>query len=252
MNSSETNPQKCCYNCCLIKDVEKFVIGRNLCKDCRNIKTKNDYNNITINITTEQKCNDCNIIKNITEFYKGIKICCICTSSKRREKYANDEEYRNRVINETLKYKKGKPESQVQKLKTTIRCRISSILKNKNKTKTTSEYLGCSRDEYIKWLLCNNNNYNLENRGLEWHIDHVIPLSRFNLDNEEEQKLAFNWRNTTPLSVKENLKKGNKIIKEQIEQHYKKLVEYSIENKLDLPQVFIDLFATSPNCLEVP
>ena len=45
------------------KDVKKFVIGRNLCKDCRNIKTKNDYNNITINITTEQKCNDCNIIK---------------------------------------------------------------------------------------------------------------------------------------------------------------------------------------------
>ena len=46
-----------------------------------------------------------------------------------------------------------------------------------------------------------------------------------------------------PLSVKENLSKHNKIIKEQIEQHYKKLVEYHIENKLDLPQVFIDLFA---------
>ena len=148
MNSSETNHTKCCYNCNLIKDAEKFVIGRNLCKTCRNIKTKNDYNNIVVNITTEQKCNDCNIIKNITEFYKGIKICCICTSSKRREKYATDEEYRNRVIKETLKYKKGKPESQLQKLKTTIRGRIYSLLKNKNKT--TSEYLGCSRDEYIK------------------------------------------------------------------------------------------------------
>jgi hypothetical protein len=50
-----------------------------------------------------------------------------------------------------------------------------------------------------------------------------------------------------PLSVKENLSKNNKIIKSQVEQHYKKLVEYHIENKLDLPQVFIDLFATSPN-----
>ena len=55
-----------------------------------------------------------------------------------------------------------------------------------------------------------------------------------------------------PLSVEENLKKNNKIIKSQIEQHYKNLLEYHIENKLDLPQVFIDLFATSPNCLEVP
>ena len=30
----------------------------------------------------------------------------------------------------------------------------------------------------------------------------------------------------------------------QIEQHYKNLVEYHTEHKLDLPQVYIDLFAT--------
>jgi len=62
-------------------------------------------------------------------------------------------------------------------------------------------------------------------------------------ENEEQQLIAFNWRNTMPLSCQENLKKNNKIIKLQIEQHYKKLVEYHLENKLDLPQVYIDLFA---------
>jgi len=46
-----------------------------------------------------------------------------------------------------------------------------------------------------------------------------------------------------PLSCEENLKKNNKIIKSQLEKHYKKLVEYHIENKLDLPQVYINLFA---------
>ena len=46
-----------------------------------------------------------------------------------------------------------------------------------------------------------------------------------------------------PLSATDNLKKGMKIIKPQVEEHYKKLVEYHLENKLDLPQVFIDLFA---------
>ena len=30
-----------------------------------------------------------------------------------------------------------------------------------------------------------------------------------NLDNQEEQLLAFNWRNTMPLSSKENLSKNN-------------------------------------------
>ena len=39
------------------------------------------------------------------------------------------------------------------------------------------------------------------------------------------------------------MRQNNKIIIEQIENHYKKLLEYHLENKLDLPQVFIDLFA---------
>ena len=46
-----------------------------------------------------------------------------------------------------------------------------------------------------------------------------------------------------PLSSKENLSKNNKIIIEQVKQHLEKLKEYHIENKLDLPQVFINLFA---------
>ena len=46
-----------------------------------------------------------------------------------------------------------------------------------------------------------------------------------------------------PLSRVENMSKNNKIITEQIELHYKKLIDYHIENKLELPQVFIDLFA---------
>ena len=46
-----------------------------------------------------------------------------------------------------------------------------------------------------------------------------------------------------PLSCKENLSKNNKIIIEQIETHLEKLKNYHIENKLDLPQVYINLFA---------
>ena len=107
----------------------------------------------------------------------------------------------------------------------------------------TIEYLGCCSSEYFDWILNYNGGYTLENRGAEWHIDHVIPLSHFDLDNEEQQLLAFNWRNTMPLSVKENLSKNKKILKSQVEKHYKNLLEYHKENNLDLPQVFTDLFA---------
>ncbi len=44
-------------------------------------------------------------------------------------------------------------------------------------------------------------------------------------------------------NINYNNLKNNKIIKTQIEHHYKKLVEYHKEKQLDLPQVFIDLFA---------
>jgi undecaprenyl pyrophosphate synthase len=33
------------------------------------------------------------------------------------------------------------------------------------------------------------------------------------------------------------------MMQNNIENHYKKLIEYHLENKLDSPQVFIDLFA---------
>jgi hypothetical protein len=106
--------------------------------------------------------------------------------------------------------------------------------------------------EYFNWIFKYNNNYNLDNYGAELHIDHVIPLSKFDLNLLEEQVIAFNWRNTMPLSCIENLSKNNKILQSQVETHYKKLVEYHLENKLDLPQVYIDLFAKHLVVREVP
>jgi len=125
-------------------------------------------------------------------------------------------------------------------------------LRNKNKTKHSIEYLGCSSEDYFKWIINYDINCNLSNHGSVWHIDHVIPISTFDLNNEEQQLLAFNWRNTMPLSAQLNLSKNNKIIESQVEQHYKKIVEYHLENKLDLPQVFIDLFAKHLVVREVP
>jgi hypothetical protein len=55
--------------------------------------------------------------------------------------------------------------------------------------------------------------------------------------------LAFNWRNTMPLSSKENLAKNNKIIIEQIENHIDKLKIYHNKKNIILPQIYIDLFA---------
>ena len=38
------------------------------------------------------------------------------------------------------------------------------------------------------------------------HIDHVKPISLFNVVNEDELLEAFNWKNTQPLLKEDNLR----------------------------------------------
>ena len=284
MDVTDTKPlEKCCSKCGITKIECLFIPRRNICKECRNQKSRENYKSILTNNEVEQECNSCNSTKKLSLFVKNRKICIECNNNKRRTIYKNVEEHRIKMIKKATEYKQKKiveknkskeleigignnkckycheikskdryrhnrlkckdceREEPASKLIRSVRSRILSAIKTKSKH--TVSYLGCNCSDYLKWLLNNNNSFTFSNYGKEWHIDHVIPLSRFDLTNEEQQLLAFNWRNTMPLSVKENLKKNNKILKPQIEEHNIKLVDYHLENKLELPQVFIDLFA---------
>ena len=284
MDVSDTKPlEKSCSKCGEIKTEDKFIIKRNICKECRNNKSRAKYKSLEINEELQQNCNFCNKEKPISSFIKNRKICKDCNNSKRQLKYNTDEEHRKLLIKRVIKFKHNKVlEKQklkedeigngnkkcnscnnikpncnfrnkrlkckicerdvpIEKFKRVIRSRIISAINRKSKH--TCYYLGCNSNDYLNWILSNNNGYTLENRGKDWHIDHVIPLSKFNLDDEEEQQLAFNWRNTMPLSAKENLSKNNKILKPQIEQHINNLIEYHKNNNLEIPEKFIDLFA---------
>ena len=46
-------------------------------------------------------------------------------------------------------------------------------------------------------------------------VCHIIPVSSFNLLDEEEQKKCFNYKNLQPLWAEENLSKGNAILSEE-------------------------------------
>lgn len=52
--------------------------------------------------------------------------------------------------------------------------------------------------------------------GKKWHIDHIKPISSFNLLNELEFKMAFAPENHQFLPAIENLKKSNKILNSEI------------------------------------
>jgi hypothetical protein len=46
----------------------------------------------------------------------------------------------------------------------------------------------------------------------KWHIDHIIPLSSFDLEDPKEIKKAFSPENHQWLLASDNIRKGNKIV----------------------------------------
>ena len=49
-----------------------------------------------------------------------------------------------------------------------------------------------------------------ENYG-EWHIDHIIPCSKFDLTDVRQQSICFNYLNLRPCWATENIRKGNRL-----------------------------------------
>lgn len=43
-----------------------------------------------------------------------------------------------------------------------------------------------------------------------WHIDHITPLSAFDLTDPEQRRIACHYTNLQPLWGDENLRKGNR------------------------------------------
>jgi hypothetical protein len=88
------------------------------------------------------------------------------------------------------------------------------------KSQHTLDLLGCDLDflkQHLQQTAIDNsyfgfdiNNYD----GNEFHIDHIIPISVWNLKCSYHQKLCFHWSNLQILNSQENMLKLNKILLE--------------------------------------
>lgn len=97
------------------------------------------------------------------------------------------------------------------RLATALRSRLNSALKGVAKSARTLDLLGCTLEHLIKHLESRFlPGMSWDNQG-EWHVDHIRPLSLFDLTDPAQQRVACHWTNLQPLWAAENIRKSNKL-----------------------------------------
>lgn len=89
-----------------------------------------------------------------------------------------------------------------------LRTRLCLALRDGWKSGSAVSDLGCSIEElrvYLQTRFCTGMSW--ENWG-EWHIDHIEPLSSFDLTDKEQFLKAAHYSNLQPLWKLDNLRKG--------------------------------------------
>lgn len=223
------------------------------CKECDK-KRHEENKNINI-IITKKICTKCKIEKDVSYFCKnitninGYKSCCkdcdkkfrlnnkeklsnknkewyIKNKIKIREhanKYYKEVYYPNnkeKIIKKSVIQNKKKYDSDINyRICHHVSSRIREQLGENKRFKRTKYILGYSIDELIKHLEnlfeegMSWNNYG--NKEGYWNIDHIRPISSFNIENLEDNDFKECWslNNLQPMWWKDNVRKGNRYVK---------------------------------------
>ena len=205
---------KTCYKCKiskLLSDFNKCKHGtfgvHGHCRQCQKEVRKNFYD--TIQKPTKYW---------LTPEHKSL------VNRVNKKRYASDIEWREKIkLNNNVRRRTepAKIVARIQRKKwynipknriaCSLRVRLRKALRHNQKVDITEKLLGCSFD-YAKQHLESNfqSGMKWENYG-KWHIDHIIPCSRFDLTIPHQQKMCFNYRNLQPMWAKENISKNNRI-----------------------------------------
>ena len=85
------------------------------------------------------------------------------------------------------------------RIKKLLASRLRNVL---TKNDTTMNYIGCNIQYLREWFEYNfTEEMNWDNYGSYWSIDHIIPVCKFDLTNENEKMRCWNWTNMMPVSI---------------------------------------------------
>ena len=155
--------------------------------------------------------------KQIVEYQERYrKISKLATKEKAKQYYAENKE---RILIQHKQYHKQKRKEDINfRIIENIRSRLNQAIKNDQKSGSAVAdlmmsisdfkiyleerfYLNPETGEMMTW-----NNYGM----FGWHIDHIIPLSSFDLTNRLEFLKAVHYSNLRPMWAKQNISDGDR------------------------------------------
>ena len=133
----------------------------------------------------------------------------------REENTTHSIEYRKSKRTKFAKRQKERYHTDIQyKLAASLRGRINTALNGNQKVGSAVDNLGCSIDELKTHIESKfKPGMTWDNHKVHgWHVDHIKPLSSFDLTDVEQFKEACNYKNLQPMWAKDNWNKGNKYV----------------------------------------
>lgn len=167
-------------------------------------------------------CTRCKIYKESEKFSKDSKRvdglqpnCKECSRAwylKNRTKILQKAfENKDFLSKRKLEYQtRRRKEDPAFRLAQNLRNRLNKVLKGRLKAGSAIRELGCSPSE-LKTHIENQFKPGMDwkNHG-DWHVDHIKPLSKFDLTDLSELREACHYSNLQPLWAKENLEKRDR------------------------------------------
>lgn len=186
-----------------------------------------------------KKCRVCEKTRIASKFHKVSKhgdglarLCIDCQKIESRKYYlknkekikaknrAWERENKEKVAQSKRNWKKNNPGYATEYIRNNLQARIANNLrvrlrraiKNNQKVGSAVRDLGCTIPElktYLESMFQPGMNW--DNYG-DWHIDHIQPLSSFDLTDRKQLRIACNFRNLQPLWCVDNLSKGSEAL----------------------------------------
>lgn len=121
--------------------------------------------------------------------------------SHKKEKVNYQKQYKLKNPGYMTNYVKERSKVDINfKIHKILRSRFKAIFKNKIKHTSVINLIGCSLNDLKLHLEAQfKPEMNWQNHGKIWEIDHIIPCSKFNFIELEEQQKCFHYTNLQPL-----------------------------------------------------